>query len=482
MHPRKVPRGRLWMATARAPVFVVTSLLAIAGEGLSQADPPNIVVLLADDLGYGSVSWYGSDIPTPNIDSIAANGIGFTAGYMTAPVCNPSRPALMTGRYQQRWGKELNSQTVAPLGAARKSLPQRETTIATALKKAGYVTGAVGKWQLGMAEGYHPLDRGFDSFLGMPSGSRFVDPNWPNARIAPGHEDSGDPDSSGRYRGLVSGRERVPMEEYLTDRLGREGVSFIEQNRDRPFFLYLAFHAPHGPIQTIDKYYDRFPGISNETHRIYAAMISALDDWVGAIRDELRKHGLEERTLVIFTSDNGAAKTSDIDGKRNFPLIGHKRNLYEGGIRVPYLMQWTGHLAGGARYEHAVSSLDIFPTALDAAGVGSERYAPDGVSLLPFLLGERDGPPHSHLVWRSGPNAAVRHGPWKLLLGEGGLARLYNVEKDPSETRDRAAANPALVKDLRRIFESWTEDKAEPRHGSRTIKTKLNGDVIEWHI
>ena len=449
---------------------------------MAQAVPPNIILLLADDLGYGSVSWYGGDVPTPNIDSIAARGIGFTSGYMTAPVCNPSRPALMTGRYQQRWGKELNSQAVAPVGAPPKSLPQRETTIAAALKRAGYVTGAVGKWQLGMADGYHPLDRGFDSFLGMPSGSRFVDASWPHARIAPGHDDSGTPDATGRYRGLVSGRERVSMEEYLTDRLGRAGVSFNERNKDRPFFLYLAFHAPHGPIQTIDKYYRRFPEIPNETQRIYAAMISALDDWVGAILAELRRHGLEERTLVIFTSDNGAAKSSDIDGKRNFPLIGHKRNLYEGGIRVPYLLQWPGRLTGSVKYEHAVSSLDIFPTALDAGGVGTDRYDPDGVSLLPFLRGERVGSPHPHLVWRSGPNAAVRRGPWKLLLSAGGLARLYNVEEDPGEARDRATAQPALVKDLRRILENWAEDKVEPRRGSRTVKTKLNGDVIEWHI
>ena len=482
MGTRKLLRGKQSMTVARAPVFVLASLLAIAGKGVAQAEPPNIVVLLADDLGYGSVSWYGGDIPTPNIDSIAGGGVGFTSGYMTAPVCNPSRPALMTGRYQQRWGKELNSQTVPPVGAVRKSLPQRETTIATALKGAGYVTGAIGKWQLGMDDGYHPLDRGFDSFFGMPSGSRFVDPGWPNARIAPGHEDSGNADSTGRYRGLVSGRKPVPMKEYLTDRLGKEGVSFIERNKERPFFLYLAFHAPHGPIQTIDKYYLRFPGIPNETQRIYAAMISALDDWVGAILDELRKHGLEDRTLVIFTSDNGAAKTSDVDGKRNFPLIGHKRNLYEGGIRVPYLMQWSGRLAGGVRYEHAVSSLDIFPTALEAAGVGSERYDADGVSLLPYVSGERDGSPHPHLAWRSGPNAAVRRGPWKLLLSEGGVARLYNVERDPGETRDHAGVKPALVEELRRIFETWSKDKVEPRLGSRTVKTKLNGDVIEWHI
>ena len=479
MDPFKLPGA--WLSPVRLSSCVLAGLLAAVAAD-AQSDKPNIVVLLADDLGYGSVSWYGGDIPTPNIDSIAASGIGFTSGYMTAPVCNPSRPALMTGRYQQRWGKELNSQAVGPVGAARKSLPQSETTLASALKRSDYAAGAVGKWQLGMADGYHPLDRGFDTFFGMASGSRFVDPSWPNARIAPGHEDSGESDTSGRFRGLVSGRDRVRMDEYLTDRLGREGVSFIERNRDRPFFLYLAFHAPHGPIQTIDKYYERFPGIADETQRIYAAMISALDDWVGAVLAELRKHGLEERTLVIFASDNGAAKQSDIDGKRNFPLIGHKRNLYEGGIRVPYLLQWKGRLAGGARFEHPVTSLDIFPTALDAAGGEAGKYDLDGVSLLPFLDGRLDSSPHGHLVWRSGPNAAVRRGPWKLLVSESGLARLYNVDEDPGETNDRAASQPRLVEDLRRILENWAEDKVEARQGARTVKTKLNGDLIEWHI
>ena len=310
-------------------------LLFATGCAAPEPIKPNIVVILADDLGYGSVSWYGIDIPTPQIDSIAANGVGFLSGYMTAPVCNPSRPALMMGRYQQRWGKELNSQTVAPVGAARKSLPTSETTLAAALKREGYSAGAIGKWQLGTSDGYHPLDRGFDFFLGMPSSSRFVDPGWPNARIAPGHEDSGEPDGMGRYRGLLQGRERIQMDEYLTDRLGRDGVRFIEQHKDGPFFLYVAFHAPHGPSQTIEKYYERFPAINNETQRIYAAMISALDDWVGAVLQELRKHGLEERTLVFLASDNGAAKQSDIDGKRNAPLIGHKRNLYEGVFAFP---------------------------------------------------------------------------------------------------------------------------------------------------
>ena len=457
----------------------------VVGPGAkgAQSDQPNVVFMLADDLGYGSVSWYGSDIPTPHVDSVARNGVGFVSGYVTAPVCNPSRPALMTGRYQQRWGKELNSQTVPPEGAARKSLPTSETTLAAALKAAGYATGAIGKWQLGMADGYHPLDRGFDSFFGMPSGSRFVDPAWPNARIAPGHEDPGEPDGTGRIRGLFRGREPVAMDEYLTDRLGREGVEFIRRHKDGPFFLYLAFHAPHGPIQTIDKYYDRFPAIKNETARIYAAMISALDDSVGAVLAELRRHGLEENTLVIFASDNGAARQSDVDGKRNSPLIGHKRNLYEGGIRVPYALQWKGRIEGGASFEHPVSTLDIFPTALAAAGSDPAESAKlDGVNLLPFVAGERAGPPHEYLVWRSGPNAAVRSGAWKLLRTQSGLERLYNVQEDPGESRDLASRQPRLVEDLREALERWERDKVAPRKGARRVKTKYNGDLIEWHI
>ena len=463
----------------------VLSLTLSAGMTLAQvrADKPNIVVLLADDLGYGSVSWYGSEIPTPNIDSIARNGVGFTSGYMTAPVCNPSRPAILTGRYQQRWGKELNSQTLPPVGAARKSLPMRETALPAALKALGYATGAVGKWQLGMADGYHPLDRGFDSFFGMPSGSRFVDAGWSNARIAPGHEDDGAADGTGRIRGLFRDREQVALDAYLTDKLGQAGVDFIERHRDEPFFLYLAFHAPHSPIQTIDTYYQRFPQIENDTARIYAAMISAVDDWVGAVLDALRRHGLEERTLVIFTSDNGAAKTSDIDGERNAPLIGHKRNLYEGGVRVPYVLQWRGTVPAGQRFTHPVSSLDIVPTVL-AAGGTEEPSEPklDGTNLLPYLTGVREGPPHESLVWRSGPNAAVRSGPWKLLVSESGIERLYDVERDPSETKDLASEHPEQVERLKQIFEEWSKDKVEPRQGTRKVRTRYNGDLIEWHI
>ncbi|MHC4994870.1 MAG: sulfatase-like hydrolase/transferase [Planctomycetota bacterium] len=459
-------------------------LQATLCRSATAADPPNIIILFADDLGYGSVGWYGGDIPTPHIDSIAHNGVGFTSGYVTAPVCNPSRAGLMTGRYQQRWGKEMNSQTQPPLNSPRGSLPLSETTLAAALKKQGYATAAIGKWQLGMAKGYHPLDRGFDYFFGMASGSRFVNSDWPDARIAPrfktGREEEGE---AGRLRELFDGRQAIELDEYLTDKLGKAGVGFIERHKDQPFFLYQAFYAPHVPTETIDKYYQRFPHTPNEDLRIYMAQISAVDDWVGRILAKVREHGLEENTLIFFTSDNGAAEYSDSDGKRNHPMLGHKRNLYEGGIHIPYMMQWKSTLDKGTRFTHPVSTLDIFPTALSAAGAEDlSSYKLDGANLLPYLTADSEEAPHDYLVWRSGPNAAVRKGDWKLLIGENGLLRLYNTAEDVSESKDQSSGHPGLVKELQGVFERWTKDKQAPRRSQRTIKTNYNGDVFEWHI
>jgi len=469
-------------SVALSAAIVVVLLAGCAGEPpLPEPEKPaNIVILFADDLGYGSVSWTGGDIATPNIDSIVENGVGFTAGYMTAPVCNPSRHGLMTGRYQQRWGKEMNSQTVPPLGSPTSgSLPLAETTMATALKQRGYATAAVGKWQLGMAKGYHPLDRGFDSFLGMASGHRYVEADWPNARFAPGHEQASQATAGPRQ--FFEGREETPFDEYLTDKLGGRGVEFIDEHKDEPFFLYLAFHAPHTPIQTIDRYYDMVPQFEDETLRVYAGMITAVDHWVGEVLAKLRQHGLEENTLVLFASDNGAAAPADVDGRRNHPLLGNKRNLYGGGIRVPYAMQWKGRIPGGQHYEHPVSSMDMFPTAI-AAARGEALGNLDGVNLLPYLNGSAQGAPHEHLVWRSGHNGAVRKGPWKLLVSGDELVRLYNVEDDIGESNDLSAQNPEVVEEMKKIFIEWTKDKDDPRESARKVKTKFNGDIIDWHI
>ena len=229
------------------------------------------MVIVADDLGHGDIAAYGGDVPTPRIDSIAQAGVRFTAGYVTAPVCNPSRAGLMSGRYQQRWGQEFNYQTTTPDGAPRNSLPQVERTLGSAMKAQGYATGAIGKWHLGMQPGYHPLDRGFDEFFGMASGTKYVDRSWPGIHVStaslrfdrsqpPGEGESEDPARLAR-RGLVRGREDAQLEEYVTDQLAKEAVAFIDRHRTEPFFLYVAFNAPHAPLETTDPYYQRVAAV-----------------------------------------------------------------------------------------------------------------------------------------------------------------------------------------------------------------------------
>ncbi|MCH7920731.1 MAG: sulfatase-like hydrolase/transferase [Planctomycetes bacterium] len=462
---------RAAMVALTALVFaLLSSPYAVQG----QTDRPNVLILFADDLGHGDVSYNGGDIPTPNIDALVADGVRLTSGYMTAPVCNPSRAGLITGRYQQRWGQELNTQTEPPSGSAKRgALPPVEQTIGSLMKKAGYATGVIGKWQLGVDDGYHPLDRGFDEFFGFAKVSNFINPDWPGV-----HEAS----SRGRSPGprLLRGREPATLDMLLTEQLAREGIDFIERHKDEPFFLYLPFYAPHVPLETMNKYYQRFPQFENETKRVYAAMISALDDAIGAVLEKLRENGLDEKTLVIFTSDNGAAEYIDTDGARNKPLIGHKRNLYEGGIRVPFAMRWKGHLPSGAVYRSPVSSLDILPTALGASNASVPSNV-DGVNLLPFLRGERQGDPHEYLFWRSGPNAAVRKGKWKLFLSDS-IERLYDVQTDPGESNDRASADPAVASELREAFRKWNAQLPNPRRATRKVTTQFNGDKVEWDI
>lgn len=460
-----------------ASVALVLSLGPHAGMA-NAGRKPNIVVIFADDLGYGSVSYNGGDVPTPNIDAFVERGVRFSNGYMSAPVCNPSRAGLLTGRYQQRWGKELNSQTKPPVGVRQKgALPKSELCIGNALKEQGYATCAIGKWQMGMTSGHHPLDRGFDYFFGMASGSPHVDPKWAESHIL-GRGAGSDEDGQ-----LMRGRKPVNLEEYLTDQLTNEGIGFMRRNKDRPFFLYLAHYAVHSPIQTTDKYYNRFPQFKNRAKRIYAGMISALDDSVGAVMEMLEEEGMLENTLVIFTSDNGAAETSDMDGRRNAPFTGHKRNLYEGGIHVPLAIQWRGVLPEGISFEHPINSLDILPTSLAVAGVEDlSTYNLDGTNLLPYLKTSNNSPPHKYLFWRSGPNAAVRSGKWKLLLVGENLIRLYDVSNDPGELKDLSTTNPEVVEELKKAFSKWNSEMQTPRKSSRTVKTNFSGDQIDWHI
>jgi arylsulfatase A-like enzyme len=481
---------------ARAVLVAVALILAVPCGRAGAAEParkPSIVLIVADDLGYGDIGAYGGDIPTPRIDSIARGGIRFTAGYVTAPVCNPSRAGLMSGRYQERWGQEMNDQTQPPDGAPRNSLPQAETTLGAALSAQGYATKAIGKWHLGMQPGHHPLDRGFDEFHGMASGTRYVDASWPGVHVFENliRFDRGEPKGDGESddparlarRGLIDGREPARLEEYLTDQLASKAVDFIDRHRAEPFFLYLAFYAPHAPLEVTDEYYQRFPHIADERKRIHAAMISALDDGVGRVLDAIDESGAAGNTIVVFTSDNGGPEVTDADGRCNAPYVGHKRELYEGGIRLPFILRWPARLAAGRTYSEMVSTLDLLPTFLAAAGAPPAKGARlDGADLLPFLDGARDGAPHQHLFWRSGPNGAVRSGRHKLLLA-GDIVRLYDLATDPGETRDLSAREPEVLAEMRRAWESWNRELSKtPRTSARTVETTHNGDSIRWHI
>ena len=398
----------------------LSALAATSLARAAQAAKPNIVLIVADDLGYGELGCQGNpQIPTPNIDSIAKAGVRFTNGYVSAPFCSPSRAALMTGRYQTRFGHEFNA-----IGVRNKlpgiGLPLAEKTIADHLKAAGYRTGCFGKWHLGGADEYHPLHRGFDEFFGFLHEGHFYVP--PPYRGVESHLREKEPPYD-EENPLLRGTKEVDEKEYLTDVLGREAVSFIERNRDHPYFLYLPFNAIHSPMQASSFYMKRFAGIADRHRRVFAAMLSAMDDAIGAV---LRK--LEPNTLVIFISDNGGP-VQELTSS-NLPLRGQKGQMYDGGIRIPFMLQWKPRIKGGMTMDQPVISCDLLPTILAAAGVKPLPTAPlDGVNLLPMLRGETSRPPHETLFWRMGPSHALRKGKWKLVhqAARGG--------KEPTEDR-----------------------------------------------
>ncbi len=413
-----------------------------AGFAAAAQTKPNIVLIVADDLGYAGISVQGErEFSTPHIDSLARDGVRFTNGYVSCPVCSPTRAGLMTGRYQQRFGHELNP---GPAGEAdpQFGLPLTETTIADRLRAAGYATGMVGKWHLGYRPEFHPLKRGFDFFYGFLGGAHsYLEP------------DRGDGNP------LLRGTEKAPKEEYLTEALGREACSFIEQKAGSPFFLYLPFNAVHAPMEATAKYQDRVASIADPRRRTHAAMAIAMDDAVGRVLETLRQKKLDKDTLVIFHSDNGGPTAQTTS--KNTPLRGFKGQVYEGGIRVPFLLRWPGKVKPGQVYAKPVIALDVHPTALAAAGAPVAGL--DGVNLLPFLGAGNKAVPHEALYWRFGASRAIRQGDWKLLWPNGGSAELYNLATDLSETKDLANAEPDRVRDLTAAFDVWNRQLVPPK-------------------
>ena len=408
-------------------------------RGAESAPRPNIVLIVADDLGYGDLSIQGcTEFSTPYIDSIAENGIRFTSGYVTCPVCAPSRAGLMTGRYQDRFGFLLN-----PLPGEKWGLPIGEKTIASVLKESGYRTALFGKWHLGEEPCYRPLNRGFDEFYGFLAGMHLYlkedDPEWgPIVR--------GD-------------AEPAKLDKYLTFKLADEACTFIESAKDKPFFLYLAFNAPHIPhFEAPPEYLAKTKHIKDTRRASYAAVLMALDDAVGQVLKSIRNTGIEENTMIVFLSDNGGAilEESGRNWANNTPLRGGKAELWEGGIRVPFFVSWPGKVTAGQVINVPIISLDLFPTFATLAGADVSGGC-DGLNLAELLFGKANSLPARNLFWRFfDTQAAVRSGDIKWICVDQARG-LYNVFEDCAESNNFIDIPGAETEKFRVLWQSWDQ-------------------------
>jgi len=438
----------------------LVGLVLLTAVCAGAAPKPNLIVIMADDMGYADVGFNGcKDIPTPNIDRIAKNGVQFTSGYVAYSVCGPSRAAFMTGRYGQRFGFERNPQY--PPGDPNMGLPLEERTFAEVLKPVGYVSGIIGKWHLGAHPTRHPLNRGFDFFYGHLGGGHQYLPkalDLKDSYTAKGEMES--------YRTwILRNHEAVPPTKYLTDEFSDEAVGFVERNQKNPFFLFLSYNAPHGPLQATDEYLARFPNIQDENRRTYAAMVSAVDDGVGRVLDTLEQLKLDDDTLVFFLSDNGGPEKKN--SSDNGVLRGGKSDVWEGGFRVPFAAQWKGNLPAGIKYDNPVSSLDIMATIAELSNAPTDPKRPlDGVNLIPYVTGANKGIPHDTIYLRKFDQQryAVRRDDYKLvLLGAGKKPMLFNLAKDIGEEQDIAGLHPEKLSELEQVRVKWDSELIEPR-------------------
>ena len=441
---------------------------------------PNIVLIVVDDLGFNDITYYGGGIgggsvPTPQIDSIAKQGIHFTNGYTGNGTCAPSRAALLTGRYPARVGfeftpaspqfmklvsgdsfKEENAENYPPSSSL--GLPSSELTLPEVLKEKGYHSLLLGKWHLGADEGMTPNDQGFDEFLGfLGGGAMFMEEDDP--KVVNSKQDF-DPIDKYLWPNLKYGvrfnkGERFKPDSHLTDYLSREAVKAIEENRNRPFFMYLAYNAPHTPLQSEKRDYDALSHIEDHTERTYAGMIRGLDRGIGQVLASLEENDLSDNTMVIFTSDNGGAGYVGLPDL-NKPYRGWKMTLFEGGIHTPYFIKWPKKIAAGSQYDSPVAHIDIFSTVLAAIGIAlPDDRITDGKDILKVALDPEQPSLDRPLFWRSGGYKVVQQDGWKLqLLEHNGKNWLFNLNDDPTEQRDLSASNSEKLNELRKMLYS----------------------------
>ena len=458
---------------------------------------PNIILITVDDMGMADCSLYGEgDIATPNIDRLGEQGVVFENAYVTSPVCAPSRAAMITGRYQHRYGFEftmqarylknrleylgfryfINSDPWVPKwmpevpggkDILEQGLPRSEVTLAEVLKRKGYRTGITGKWHLGWVDERKPNAMGFDEQYGFfHSHSLYVPEGTPGYVDQKIEGDWTDPHiwSGQRNGNHAIHRNGKVIEEsgYLTDRITEESISFIQNNRDQPFFLWVSYSAPHTPLQAPEEYVEKYSGIKDPVKRVYRAMIDNLDDNLGRLMGFIDGSGLAENTLIFFISDNGGAEyTLTTDNGR---YEGGKNTEFEGGVKVPFIMRWTGTIPAGMRYDPMVSSLDIFPTSTQAAHAGTmPGRAIDGENLVPYVTGSIDNPPHEYLFWKRGNSKVVRSNEWKLLINDhSGDTLLYNLKENKYEGPDLSASRPGAINELISAYRQWSEVHSPP--------------------
>ncbi len=421
----------------------------------AETSRPNVLVIVADDLGYKDVGFQGSkEIPTPALDQLASTGLRCTNGYVSHPFCSPTRAGLLTGRYQHRFGHENNP--VWKPESTIDGMPLNQITLPQQLKSAGYFTGAVGKWHLGAHPQFHPMKRGFDEYFGILGGGHQYFP--------------GDPGGVEYTIPLNRNGKDESQTKYLTEQFGDEAVEFIKRRAttNQPWMLYLAFNAPHTPLQAPESWLQKFAHISEPNRQKYAAMIGAMDHSIGRVLSQLDQIKQRENTLIFFFSDNGgpnliARNLGNFTD--NAPLRGAKGQLYEGGIRVPFLISWPSRIAAGT-WTEPVISLDVLPTVLAAgqAPLPPDRVL-DGVNLLPYLTGQRKDPPHDRLFWRSqGPsgNHAMREGKWKLVKLGDKESELYDLSNDVSESNNIASSHSTVVAQMERAMGAWEKEMIAP--------------------
>lgn len=444
--------------------LVLGACAAVWAEPAASGARPNIVLIVSDDQGYRDLGCYGGpEIQTPHLDELARQGFRGTSYYVTWPACTPSRGSILTGRYPQRnglydmirndtadYGHRFTEAEYAVSPEMTLGLDVREVTIAQALKKAGYATGAIGKWDSGRARRFLPLQRGFDDFYGFANTG--ID-YWT-------HERYGIPS-------MFRGNGRIKEPGFATHLFRREAVRFLEENRDRPFFLYLAFNAPHAAsslehrgVQAPDEAIRKYPGRRPDDKRtVYMACVTDMDEAIGAVLTTLKKLGLEEKTLVLFQSDNGGGGPCD-----NAPLRGGKTQMFEGGLRVPFLARWPGRIPAGAVSDAFLTALDLFPTLLAAAGaVPPEGVVLDGFNMLPVLQGQASSP-RTEVFWERREDHAARVGSFKWVESAKGRG-LFDLSQDLGEKHDLSAERPELLQKVKSRFAAWKAamEASEPR-------------------